>query len=426
MKIEICEQAVLSWLQHVKGCQIVQTNWMISPMTPLSSKIPYVDALMRDISEKLNDEIDAKTLAELMLVNTLDEVEEEAESAPVPTECEESADGSLLSGLMECFAVLNKKEMAAIRNIFGKSTAHQFITQCEIDVVGIKLNTEDPTKPASIEKIYLIDSAFHKGTLGYGNAAARVLKKLIRACVVSEIVFGSKVPVEIAFATPKCTPGLDAKIQDLTQILSDLIQSHYSAQYGNIQLELYFNERFADEIYKPLKAHVDLLNNDNDLFMRSLNLAKICEKTMTKTAVGPTKTPKKSAAGKTAKKAAAGKSVSSSAVIDLKQISPTYLQGFPVGKIASQVLGAILKSGNIKKADVDLLKTEAGSKTAFGFQKPALSKTRKDANGYIRYYNEPFLLFGETLYLYSQWSKSHKDRLIQWIVDWIAANGSIL
>ena len=32
MKIEICEQMVQSWLQHYKQCEIVQTNWKISPL----------------------------------------------------------------------------------------------------------------------------------------------------------------------------------------------------------------------------------------------------------------------------------------------------------------------------------------------------------------------------------------------------------
>lgn len=31
MKIEIGESAIYSWLRHIKGCKIVQTNWKISP-----------------------------------------------------------------------------------------------------------------------------------------------------------------------------------------------------------------------------------------------------------------------------------------------------------------------------------------------------------------------------------------------------------
>lgn len=277
MKIEVCEQMVQSWLQHIKGCQIVQTNWMISPLCDISSHLVYVENFMKDISEKLNDEIDAQTLAELAMVDALDNAEENNDN-------EENVESLMYKNLVHCFAVLNKKESAAMRNIFGKSKPSQFVTQCEIDVVGIKLNT-DSNNPnnRNIEKIYLIDSAFHKGTLGYGDAAARVLKKLIRACVVSEIVFGSVIPIEIAFATPQCTPGLNNKINDIVQILRDLLKKHYSPKYDNIQIELYFNDRFADEIYKPLRDNIDALNNDNDLFMRSMNLAKVAESHLAKT-----------------------------------------------------------------------------------------------------------------------------------------------
>jgi hypothetical protein len=30
MKIEMGESLILSWLKHVKRCQIVQTNWKVS------------------------------------------------------------------------------------------------------------------------------------------------------------------------------------------------------------------------------------------------------------------------------------------------------------------------------------------------------------------------------------------------------------
>jgi hypothetical protein len=35
MKIEIGESLILSWLRHVMGCPIAQTNWKPSPMWPI-------------------------------------------------------------------------------------------------------------------------------------------------------------------------------------------------------------------------------------------------------------------------------------------------------------------------------------------------------------------------------------------------------
>lgn len=36
MKIEVGESLLLSWLQHIKECQIVQTNWKASNKWQLS------------------------------------------------------------------------------------------------------------------------------------------------------------------------------------------------------------------------------------------------------------------------------------------------------------------------------------------------------------------------------------------------------
>ena len=293
MKIELCEQAMQSWLQHIKGCQIVQTNWMVSPLFDIDPFLPYVEWFMEDITEKLNDEIDEQTRAELALSNAKEIIVDSGENLEFnPAEGIEFLSNSFLSA----FAVLNKSESKAIKNIFGKSTPKQFITQCEIDLVGVKLNTgEDVYKSREVEKIYIADSAFHKGTLGYSDAPAVVLKKLIRACVVSKLVFGSKLPVEIIFSTPDCRPGLENKLYDLVQILRDLLKKHYSPDYDNVNIELYINRRFADEIYLPLRNNIDDLNNDNDLFMRAMNLAKVAEKRMT----GTPSVPAKKASGRT-------------------------------------------------------------------------------------------------------------------------------
>jgi len=112
--------------------------------------------------------------------------------------------------------------------------------------------------------------------------------------------------------------------------------------------------------------------------------------------------------------------------IDLAKISEPYLKQFKEGEIAAQVLGAILKSGKVSKTEIDQFKDAATTKAIFGFGKPLLSPTRKDAKGYNRYYDEPFALYGEILYLYSQWLNGHKERLINWIIQWIAKNGSIV
>lgn len=119
-------------------------------------------------------------------------------------------------------------------------------------------------------------------------------------------------------------------------------------------------------------------------------------------------------------------------LIDLTKITPVYLDGFRVGEIASQVLRAIIEcgtiSGKITKDDIDQFKTEKGPSSTFKLSQPLLSLDRLDANGDVRYYKDPISCYGEMVYLNSQWPKrdvAKKELLIQWIVDWVAANGSI-
>jgi hypothetical protein len=106
-----------------------------------------------------------------------------------------------------------------------------------------------------------------------------------------------------------------------------------------------------------------------------------------------------------------------------------YLESFKIGQIANDVLRAIIKTGTIdgrlSEEDIERFKTERGIHSTFGLSLPLLSASPKDANGVIRYYKEPIICYGETLYLNSQWPISRKERLINWIGDWVDTHGGI-
>lgn len=116
-------------------------------------------------------------------------------------------------------------------------------------------------------------------------------------------------------------------------------------------------------------------------------------------------------------------SASPKVLIDLTKLSASYLERFKPGVIAYQVLGAILNSGKLSLNDISKFKSAVETKAIFGFEKPLLSPTIIRANGNSKCYVKPFVLNGETLYMYSQWYDTHKERLIKWILNWISANG---
>lgn len=57
MKIEIGESLMYSWLRHVKGCQIVQNNWKVSPKWTLYNEKELVD-FMDEVRKKLGTRYD--------------------------------------------------------------------------------------------------------------------------------------------------------------------------------------------------------------------------------------------------------------------------------------------------------------------------------------------------------------------------------
>jgi hypothetical protein len=120
-------------------------------------------------------------------------------------------------------------------------------------------------------------------------------------------------------------------------------------------------------------------------------------------------------------------------VIDLSNINYTYLNSFKVGEIANQVLRTIIEvgaqTGKITKSDIIRFTSEKGATSTFRLTLPLLALDRFDTNGDARYYQAPISCYGKTLYLNSQWPKQDlrkKEALIQWIINWVTVNGSII
>lgn len=224
MKIEVCEQMLSSWLKHVKNCQIVQTNWSPSPVF-----IQYLT---------------------------------EESLAPI---------AGFVSEIQK-FASENDLD------VFKQSTIRQMIAQCEIDVVGIKI--ED----GIVGDLYLIDSAFHENGLNYGDVVARVLKKILRAVFVADVVF-KNIPAKIVFASPKCAEELRTKLLENVHILRETVKRFYP----DSDILLLFNQEFTETVYRPLLEKIDLVSDDNDLFLRSVKLCKPAEKYVPKKPIASTR-----------------------------------------------------------------------------------------------------------------------------------------
>ena len=370
MKIEICEQMVQSWLQHYKQCEIVQTNWKVSPLRLRSitdSDIADLEKFMKNFQEQLNCDLEDETKAAL---------QEAVEELRTDEEIE----------------LVKKKKTSKIKklNIFKKSTAKQFIRQCEIDVVGCKLND------GITESIYLIDTAFHKTGLGYHDPVATVMKKIVRALVVAVIIFGESVPVTVGFVSPKCGDTLRPKIETVVLGLRKILAAH--PRYKNIEIELYFNERFTNDIYMPLLAELDDLNDDNDLFMRAMNLSSLAE----------------------VHRVSSKTSVSTPSPITTT-ISSTPTRRTPRGEnkqVVLDIMNSVVNTGKMTPALLADLKTSAYTKTNFKLPTFPLLVSVVDfpSVGYesCRYYPEHIEINGEQYFVCSQWIPERITKLKEW------------
>jgi len=213
MKIEMGESLFLSWLRHVKQCQIVQLNWKPSNSWDLANEERIVKLL-----RVFRDFFDSKYHIEL----------------------------------------------------FGKESGQnhsQILKQGEIDALGLRL------KDKGIDSVYAIDVAFHEGGLNYGTrekTVCRVTKKLVRTAMIILGYFGID-KGEIIFASPKISPKtfdeLGATIKEVSGI---------SGKYNlNFKFRLFGNEVFKKEAMVPVIERSGEVADTSELFMRSVQLCQL-------------------------------------------------------------------------------------------------------------------------------------------------------
>lgn len=165
MKIEMGESLFYSWLRHIKGCQLVQTNWKASPNWVLHN-----EDQLTEIMEK----------ASVVFINVF--------------------------GL----------------DIIGKTRKlSQFLRQAECDALGI-------TTGSGINKITAVDVAFHRDGLLYGSTretVEKVIEKCIRNAMCIYGYLGSN-DADIFFAAPKISDRimqlLEPSIEELQRITDEM------------------------------------------------------------------------------------------------------------------------------------------------------------------------------------------------------------
>ncbi|MFA9556726.1 hypothetical protein ACERII_05450 [Evansella sp. AB-rgal1] len=169
MKIEIGESLLLSWLRHVKECQLVQLNWKASGKWELKNR-------------------------------------------------------ELLEQLMTVSADLFSEKYNY--NLYkGNRSVDQLIGQGEIDVLGISYEEDQ-------SYIYAIDVAFHEKGLNYGSreeTVSRIIKKCLRTAMCIYGYFGFT-NGSIVFASPKINPSVERELMNCVEDMN-LVLRHFNLDF---------------------------------------------------------------------------------------------------------------------------------------------------------------------------------------------------
>lgn len=168
-------------------------------------------------------------------------------------------------------------------DIFKKSKDDQFIRQAEIDVLGIKIE-------ANQKVVYLFDTAFHKNGLGYHDTVATVIKKLLRAAIVGHLFFEG-FDIHVGFLSPKCSN------RKLNEIMANIPVINNILRNNSIQatIEVYVGNQF-ELVIKDLIALKDHINDNDDIFMRAVQLLDLTNQNASPTNVTNQNSPVKQVA----------------------------------------------------------------------------------------------------------------------------------
>lgn len=315
MKIEMAEQMMQSFLQNVECCQVTQTNW-----TPI---IIQKDLSKFDYAKKFIEEVNKKTSI----------------------------------------------------NVLKKSGIDQFIKQCEIDVIGIRIDNNN------VEKVFLVDTAFHRDGLNYKDVELKVLQKFARQVIISYLFFNS-VSAKVIFATPKLNNKLLNKINSNLVILKSIVKSYFP----KIEIELLYGNEFANCIDLLLTTIAQYKkNDDNDLFIRSVLLLKTAgfELDLKKSITKNTKTKK-----------------------------------FGNKKIIFDHFNDLVRSSVLTQTIIDNLKDKIFSKTTFKMPSfPILIDDNDKTYDKKRFYSETLTVNGVKYKVCSQWIPER----IKCFEDWVAS-----
>lgn len=340
MKIEIGESLIASYLKHIKQCKIVETNWKASMSKWELMNNQALDYLMNESQKYFNEKYGY--------------------------------------------------------NIYKGTTSYkQLIQQAEIDVLGI--NFSESNKP----KIYAVDVAFHENGLSYGGkeeTVSRIIKKIIRTVMCIYGCFGYSNETVI-FASPKIN---NATYELLTESIKEV--KIFLENLGfNYEIEILANENFKIEILDPILEVANKSSDNNELFIRSIQLINLFNNKTSK---------------RVDNKEVKTKNKEKYENINL-DINDNY-KDIKIGKLVRMTLPELIRNKKITKEEIEKMQTEQYSKEVFHLNYPILRKAERGEEKPLRYYKDKIMAYGEEYFLCSEWFETAVNNDRPHYLKWLA------
>ena len=223
MSFEMGESLMHSWMKHIQGCHVVQTNWKISHSWKLQNQ-----AEIFEIVEKA----------------------------------------------MKKMSIISNERKSRVETL-----TKRVLKQFECDCVGVRISGNDT-------EVIGAEVAIHTAGLHYTPSksssfkksekftAHKVIQKLFVIAIAFRGYFGIK-KAKIYFATPKILPSFR---DDVKKALDEFVKFWNDAAKGlEYSFELIADEEFNHRILKPVIDKVECVADMSELFMRCVQLENVFE-----------------------------------------------------------------------------------------------------------------------------------------------------
>lgn len=223
MTIEMGESLIYSWMKHVLGCLLVQTNWKASCSWTLSHQNEIFELVTKAVARK----------------------------------------------------ILPNKRRSNVETL-----TKRVLKQFECDCVGMRIHD------GFALEFVIADVAFHGAGLHYTPnmsssckksdkyTARKVVQKLFVSAISLRGYLGAE-KAKIVFATPRITPAVKKAVKkSFDRFVSFWHESASGVEY---EFELITDEKFRDQILKPMADKIEDVADTSELYMRCIQLESIFE-----------------------------------------------------------------------------------------------------------------------------------------------------